>query len=677
MAAGWRAPSSLEYLDALLSGGTARYADVTARLDGAVTARLSGTDRSQWLLARTGLDAALAETVALAADDILLDDLLGRLAGVSGAADLLLGVSVYREPVDRNAVLFQTGQPDTEAENIPDRVAAYRHIASGLAAAGITPDASFDLASVPGEVRAQLAPYIAELNRRPVPPFRPVPSLPEQITACQAASLLTVSAEGAEPRFFVHRWTATELAARLPQEPGSQLAGMHERAAGYWRWRVRVWPQYRPDHVHDLLEARHHLLQAGEVEGADQVTGRACGQLYTWGAWDQEASLIHDMLARLAEELSRRGAWIHQLGIVAQARGDYDEAARLYQRALDINEELGDSAGLAASYHQLGMLAQARGDYVEAARLYQRSLGINEELGDQAGLAAGYHQLGMLAQARGDDDEAARLYQRALDTRKRLGDQAGLAAGYHQLGLLAQARRDYGEAARQYQRALGTFHRLGAQVGMAASYHQLGMLAQARGDDDEAARLYQRALDIKERLGNQAGMATSYHQLGILARNRGDYEEAARQYQRALDIKERLGDRAGMATSYHQLGMLAQARGNYGEAVGLYQRALDIKERLGNQLGMATTYSQLGNLEDERSGSIDAAIAWHVKALVIRLGLGVPQARNNLRRLAAYRRERGAEPFARLLIRTADDADLAETITSLLDRLDEDGADTA
>ena len=206
-------PRSLEYLDALLSGGQARYPDVTARLNTAITGRLSGADRGRWLSARTGLDAALAETVALAADDVLLDDLLIRLADVPGAAGLLLGVSVYREAVDRNAVLFQAGQADPDAEQIPDRQAAWQQITGILAAAGITVDDSLDLASVPADVRAQLAPHLAELNRRPVPPYRPVPGLPGQVAACQAASLLTVSGDGQEPWFFVHRWTATELAA--------------------------------------------------------------------------------------------------------------------------------------------------------------------------------------------------------------------------------------------------------------------------------------------------------------------------------------------------------------------------------------------------------------------------------------------------------------------------------
>jgi hypothetical protein len=233
-----------------------------------------------------------------------------------------------------------------DAEHVPDRAAAYRQITGILADAGITVDESFDLAGVPEHVQAQVAPYIAELNRRPTPPFRPVPGLPEQIDACQAASLLTVSGDRGERRFFVHRWTATEV------------AGAHRQGAAHWRWRVRVWPQDPAADVHDLLEARHHLLEAGDTEDAGQITEEACSQLHTWGAWDQEASLIHDTLARLPADSPRQSAWIHQFGILAQARGDYDAAARQNQRALDIAERLGDQAGMASTYGQLGNLAQ-------------------------------------------------------------------------------------------------------------------------------------------------------------------------------------------------------------------------------------------------------------------------------------------------------------------------------
>jgi hypothetical protein len=82
----------------------------------------------------------------------------------------------------------------------------------------------------------------------------------------------------------------------------------YQRAAAHWQWRVRVWPQDRAADVHDLLEARHHLLQAGNIQDASEVTEGICGQLHTWGAWDQETALIHDTLARLPTDSPHRAA---------------------------------------------------------------------------------------------------------------------------------------------------------------------------------------------------------------------------------------------------------------------------------------------------------------------------------------------------------------------------------
>jgi hypothetical protein len=52
--------------------------------------------------------------------------------------------------------------------------------------------------------------------------------------------------------------------------------------------------------------------------------------------------------------------------MLAQYRGDYDEAERQYNNSLAIAEELGDRAGMGSTYHQLGVLAQERGDYDQA-----------------------------------------------------------------------------------------------------------------------------------------------------------------------------------------------------------------------------------------------------------------------------------------------------------------------
>lgn len=70
----------------------------------------------------------------------------------------------------------------------------------------------------------------------------------------------------------------------------------------------------------------------------------------------------------------------HQLGILAQLRGDYDEAEARYQQALQINERLGNQADMAGSYSQLGILAADRGDLAGAVVLHGRALAIRLQL---------------------------------------------------------------------------------------------------------------------------------------------------------------------------------------------------------------------------------------------------------------------------------------------------------
>jgi tetratricopeptide (TPR) repeat protein len=76
---------------------------------------------------------------------------------------------------------------------------------------------------------------------------------------------------------------------------------------------------------------------------------------------------------------------------------------------------------MAASYGQLGILAQARGNYDVAESLYHQALEIFERLGDQASMATSYALLGRLSEAAGSLDEAVAYRVDALTIRLRIG----------------------------------------------------------------------------------------------------------------------------------------------------------------------------------------------------------------------------------------------------------------
>jgi tetratricopeptide (TPR) repeat protein len=445
-------PRALEYLDALLAGGHARFADITRRITRTLRER-HPDDADRLLSTSTTLDQAMATTLTLAADDVLLDHLLAALAGTPDAEQLLLGLSVYREPVDRHAALFQIGASDPTAAHIPDYRSANDQIKQILTRHHIPTDRPVNAYDLPPNVLDELSPHLQVLDHTPTPPIRFDGDLHNLIAVLQTASLLTVTSGG--QHLFVHRWTASELDRRWTAHARShELTTAHQYAASYWRWRVETWPQDSQADAHDLLEARHHLISAGDLEPAATMTEYVCSWLHQTGAWDHESELIHDTLRWLSPDSPRHPAWIHQLGTLARNRGDYSEAERRFTQSLEINQRLGNQVGMALSYHQLGILAEGRGDYPEAERRYTQALEINQRLGNQADMANSYHQLGILAEGRGDYPEAERRYTQALEINQRLGNQAGIAATVSQQASLALARNDLVTAMANQLRAL-------------------------------------------------------------------------------------------------------------------------------------------------------------------------------------------------------------------------------
>jgi tetratricopeptide (TPR) repeat protein len=166
------------------------------------------------------------------------------------------------------------------------------------------------------------------------------------------------------------------------RSPADRVREAHRRAAAFWRWRVREVPQSREQDVEQLLEARYHHREAGETDEAVEVTEVVCSQLDTWGAYRREEQLCREVLTWVPERSRNAAAFLHQLGIVAQKRGAYDDALEWYQKSLEILEELGDRSGMAGSYHQLGRVAQERPDGRESLKRLSPSL----DAGDRQGL---------------------------------------------------------------------------------------------------------------------------------------------------------------------------------------------------------------------------------------------------------------------------------------------------
>jgi len=325
------------------------------------------------------------------------------------------------------------------------------------------------------------------------------------------------------------------------------------------------------------------------------------------------------LLGRLLDRLGRRmppdadrdkaDLWMFLLGseaIEAFPRNALDEAEAAYTAILQYLVESGRTDAepkIATAYHELGMIYQERGQYDEAEAWYRKALEIRERRGLERDAASDYHQLGNICLLRGQYDAAEEWYRKAVEIRERLGLERDAASDYHQLGIVEQLRGRYDEAERWYRKALEIRDRRGLERDAAENYHQLGMVYQERGQYTEAEEWYRKALEVFERLGLERDAASDYHQLGMVYQERGQYDEAEGWYRKALVICERLGHPPLRVNTLAQLGVLRVRQEHLPEAVSwlgrAYRIAVEHKMLVRSRIAqaLAQPYSAMGEKE--------------------------------------------------------------------------------
>ncbi|MGF1513001.1 MAG: tetratricopeptide repeat protein, partial [Elainellaceae cyanobacterium] len=115
---------------------------------------------------------------------------------------------------------------------------------------------------------------------------------------------------------------------------------------------------------------------------------------------------------------------------------------------LAINIDYGDRYSQARTYHNLGSVAQAQRQWQQANDYYNQALAIKIDFGDRYSQASTYHQMGSVAQEQRQWQQANDYYNQALAIKIEYGDRYSQAMTYSQLGLLAEAQDDWPTAAK-------------------------------------------------------------------------------------------------------------------------------------------------------------------------------------------------------------------------------------
>lgn len=294
----------------------------------------------------------------------------------------------------------------------------------------------------------------------------------------------------------------------------------------------------RPDLGRDLCRQSHAVaLAAGLSVPAAEALNCLAGFELEQAAYDSARSLFSAALELGGSNARLRGRIQQNLGVLANIRGDLDEAFAHYQGALSAFESSGDGQGMALVYHNLGMISGDRRKWEDADRYYRLSAELAASQGDVQlrGLCLLNHTEVFLALQQ--YSSARQSAEAALQVFDELGSADGKAAAYRFLGMLY---RETGEPALAEARLKGSIDlaRDGAfPLEEAESLRELALLFQQTGRNqdslrslDHAHRLFRRLeanLDVVDVASRASRLEETYL---VVVRNWGQSIESADRY---------------------------------------------------------------------------------------------------------------------------------------------------
>lgn len=254
------------------------------------------------------------------------------------------------------------------------------------------------------------------------------------------------------------------------------------------------------------------------------------------------------------------------------AKGQYDDALRLYEKALKIDVEVfGElNAEVAKRYNNIGVIYARRAERQKALEYFQKSLSIRQQTleADHPDFQTSFQNLGLVNQGIGDFETARNYLNRMVDhALVAFGpDHPNTADSYLTFGDAYLAHKDHGSALRYYQKAIITLvpgfkdssiyanpHSqatnsapilLKSLFGKAKAFAELYASQSSRLKDLEAAlQTYQRAAALIE------AMRRSYHREDSRL---GFGESAAEIYDHAIRVAHALFEVTGKTSCEHQ-----------------------------------------------------------------------------------------------------------------------------
>jgi len=328
------------------------------------------------------------------------------------------------------------------------------------------------------------------------------------------------------------------------------------------------------------------------------------GNIYIQIGQIEKAISIYIAIIESAEEESKYDEGIvylwHHLGLAHHANGNWSEAARCFNTALQIIHSLYDAkdnecesyitiaailSNLGETYRYSGQYYTAKLSYLNSLEYYQNKIVDQESM--EHNIASVLNNLGSLLHLMGQSDEALQYYVQCLKIQQKIyknEPHMSVASAMMNLGIIYVAQDKDDLALDIYNQSLRMFIiicRGENNSHVATCLNNLGHLLAKQGNIESAIECYDKSLKIRTEIYKSQphlDVALSFESLGIAYDEVGDYSTALRYHQQSLEIKLAIYSskpHLSIASSFNNIAEIYRATGDNETAETYYLNSLE------------------------------------------------------------------------------------------------------
>jgi tetratricopeptide (TPR) repeat protein len=185
---------------------------------------------------------------------------------------------------------------------------------------------------------------------------------------------------------------------------------------------------------------------------------------------------------------------LHNLGVSAEFRGDYELSIKLLEQSIEIGEQISFFA-FPSFYLWLGYVHFLLGDYEDGMRSFKISYTLFNEDRNTWGASYALSKMGLAADGLGDHAAAMEFFREAYKIFLDTGDVTGQGYSLSRMSMGAYFLEDYKMAIEFGEQALELFTGIGHRWGICISLGDLGFANLGLGRIQEAQPFFYDALE--------------------------------------------------------------------------------------------------------------------------------------------------------------------------------------